>query len=135
MKRLKSFMKTIFQNQGEMLKGSCQYIQENFQQTVALPLDENEIDKHIDVDIHVPFPEFDEDIYILNEKDKDEGVYSNSSLYHLISKTLFQNEESYQILNFEIACMETQNSELTLKEDLAFTCDSYELGFEGNSKN
>ena len=31
--------------------------------------------------------------------------------------------------------METQNSELTLKEDLAFTSDTYEWEFEGNSEN
>ena len=31
--------------------------------------------------------------------------------------------------------METQNSELILKEDLAFTSDTYELEFEGNSEN
>ena len=44
-----------------MLEGSSQDIQENFQQTVALPLAENEINQHIDVEIHVPFRGFDED--------------------------------------------------------------------------
>ena len=61
--------------------------------------------------------------------------YSNISSNHLFYEKIFQNEGSYQILNSEIACMETQNSELTLKEDLAFTSDTYELEFEGNSKN
>ena len=31
--------------------------------------------------------------------------------------------------------METQNSEITLKEDLSFTSDTYELKFEGNFEN
>ena len=95
---------------------------------------ENEIDEQLDVEINVPFPEFDEYIHILNDQDKDEDNYSKFSLDHLFSETLFENEE-YQIQNYEIACMETQNNELTLKEDLAFTSDTYELEFEGNSKN
>ena len=75
-----------------MLEGSCQDIQENFQQTLALPLVENEIDQHLDVDIHVPFHEFVEDIQILSDQDKDVDNYSNFSLDHLFSETLFQNE-------------------------------------------
>ena len=47
-------------------------------------------------------------------------------------ESLFQ-EEFYQIHSFEITSMETQNSELTLKEDLSFTSDTYEFEFEGNS--
>ena len=73
-----------------MLEGSCQDIQENFQQTVTLPLDENKIYQHLNVDIHVPFPEFDEDIHILSDEDKDEDSYSNVSSYHLFSKLYFK---------------------------------------------
>ena len=61
--------------------------------------------------------------------------YSNLYLDHLFSEMFFQNEKSYQIQNSEIACMETQNNELTLKEYLAFTSDIYELEFEGNFEN
>ena len=52
---------------------------------VTLPLDENEIDQHLDVDIHVPFPEFVEDIQILSDQDKDVDSYSNFSSDHLFS--------------------------------------------------
>ena len=47
-----------------MLESSHQDIQEKFQQIIALPSTKNEIDQHLDVDIHVHFPEFDEDIKI-----------------------------------------------------------------------
>ena len=98
-----------------MLEGIFQYIQEKFQQTLALPLDENEIDQHLDVEIHVPFLEFDEGIHILSDQDKDVDSYTNLSLDHLFSEMFFQNEKSYQIQNSEIVCMETQNNEITLK--------------------
>ena len=58
----KEFYEDYFPHQEGMLEGSCQDIQENFQQKVSLPLVENEIDQHLDVEIHVPFPDFDEDI-------------------------------------------------------------------------
>ena len=89
-----------------MLEGSCQYIQENFQQTVALPLAENEINQHIDVEIHVPFPTLDEYIHILNDKYKDDDSYPKFSLDYLFSETLFQNEVCQNHI-FEVAYMET----------------------------
>ena len=73
-----------------MLEGSRQDIQENFQQTIALPLADNEIDQHLDVDIHVLFQEFDEYIHILSDQYKNVDNYSNFSSDHLFSKTLFQ---------------------------------------------
>ena len=73
---------------------------------------ENEIDQHIDVEIHVPFPEFNEDIQILNDKDKDEGSYSNVSSEYLFSETLFQNERCQNHI-FEAAFMEKQTSKST----------------------
>ena len=95
-----------------MLEGNCQYIQENFQQTVALPLDENEIDQHLHVDMHVPFPEFDENFHILDDQDKDEDSYSNFSLDHLFSKTLFQNKVCQNQI-FEAEYRENQRSKST----------------------
>ena len=89
---IKEFYEDYFQHQEWMLEGSCQDIKENFQQIVTLPLAENEIDQHLDVGIHVPFPEFNEDIHILNDQDKDEDSYSNFSLDHLFLENLFQNE-------------------------------------------
>ena len=52
---------------------------------------ENDIDQHLDVDIHVPFLEFNEDIHILSDQDEDVDSYSNFSSDHLFCKTLFQN--------------------------------------------
>ena len=46
---IKEFYEYYFQHREGMLEGSCQDVQENFQQTVTLPLAENEIDRQLDV--------------------------------------------------------------------------------------
>ena len=103
---IKEFHEDYFQHREGMLEGSYQYIQENFQQTIALPLAKNEIEQHIDVDIHVHFPEFNKDIHILNDQDKDEDSYSNFSSDCLFFDILFQNEVCQNHI-FEVAYMET----------------------------
>ena len=109
---IKEYYEDYFQHREGKLEGSCQDIQENFQQTVALPLDGNEIDQHLDVEIHVNLPKFDEDIHILNDQDKDKDSYSNLSLDHLFSEILFQNEVCQNHI-FEVAYMETQSNKST----------------------
>ena len=121
-----------------MLEGSCQDIQENFQQIVALPLAENEIDQHLDVGIHVPFPDFYEDIHILNDQDKDEDSYSNLSSDHLFSKILFQTEVCQNQI-FEVVYMETQSSMptyiLEFQENNTLVYDTYQTNSQEGNKD
>ena len=64
---IRQFCEDYFQHQEGMLEGSCQDIQEKLYQTVTIPLAKNEIYQQLDVDIHVPFLEFNEDILILSD--------------------------------------------------------------------
>ena len=135
---IKEFYEDFFQHREGMLQGSFQDIQENFQQTVALPLPENEIDEQLDVEINVPFPEFDEYIHILNDQDKDEDIYSNFSSDHLFLENLFQNEVCQNHI-FETTYMENQSNKSTnileFQENNTLVYDTFQTKSQEGNKD
>ena len=73
-----------------MLEDNCHDSQDNFQQNVASPLAENQIDHHLDVDIHVPIYGIDVDVkqsyQILSNQERNEVSHSDVFLDQSFSK-------------------------------------------------
>jgi hypothetical protein len=101
-----------FQHQGEKIEDSCHYIQQDLQQNIVNLLAQNETDRDLNVEIHIPFPEFDGDIQILSDQDRDEDNQSKFSSFHSLPKYVFQ-EKAYQIHIPKVTSMETQSIKST----------------------
>jgi hypothetical protein len=79
-------------------------------------LAENETDHDLDVETHVPPPEFDENAHISGNQDRDEDLHLNFSSEYSFSESLFQDQVCQNEI-YETACIKSLGSETILDDN------------------